>query len=555
MDIKKQIIQSNTILQEHINKYAVLGLIFSVLTIILASMLVSWQLVGRVTFEGIIRAQMTNPALWFLDITPFVFAYWGQKFFDGLISKTKNIIATERESLENKSEQLEHKLSYISNYDEVTGLHNYRSFIQFLNETIAEQDSSNPFLLCVVTLKNIKEISYLHGDFHLQKLIRKYTQVLKKQAQKSLETDSYRISMIARLNSDEFIILIKDLSDISNATDILNKLRTSLNFKTVINGETVRLNVVLGATIWPNPHAKDTESLVNQAITSSFHAQKHASEYAIYNEEMLHDYQQRPLIVSEIKKAIEEQSISVYYEPTIDFISGKIIGAEALARLENEIFGTLTADDFISLIEGTSFMKDLSLIVLEASIQKLAKWIQINPDIYVTVTLSAGDAENEELPQIISNLLTKYNVKTSALHLAFTEKSFLENQAKSILVLKKLAKIGIIISIDDFCSGYSSFVYLTNFPIQEIKIDKSFVHYMLRDHRKLKMVRAIIELARIFDLTVSAEGIENEEIYQCLLEIGCLQGKGRYFFDAVSMTQFTNLLIQHSQNKDTGSIN
>lgn len=541
MDIKNQAFQIPALLKDQINRYTILGLIFSITTILLATSLVSIQLVGRVSIEGLLQAQLNNPALWILDLTPVLFTYWGHCFFYDLVQNTNSILVSERESLQNHSTNLEDKLSYISNYDEVSGLHNHRAFMQFLNELLEEQGEDESFILCVVTLNNLKEHSCVVGDFNLDKLIAAFTENLKKFIHQSLNSDAYRISMAARLYSDEFVIIIKDKDKYTTTQEIISEISKALAFNALIDGVIANITVRIGATEWPN-QCKSAESLLNQAENSSLFAQKNNLSFVLYNPEIFIEPQQRPLIILEIKAAIENRSLDIYYQPVFNFIDNKIIGVESLVRLKSQAFGVLIAEDFLPLIENTVFMQDLRSIVLEKSIIKLSEWSKINPDIYVTINLTAHDASNESLPDQVEQLLEKYQAKACGLHLDFSEKACLNNQTKTITVLRKLASMGITISIDDFCSGYSSFVYLANFPIKEIKIDKSFVRYMMHDQAKMKIVLAIISLANIFNITVSAEGVENELTYQTLLQIGCTQGKGYFFCNTIKVEEVTALL-------------
>ena len=178
--------------------------------------------------------------------------------------------------------------------------------------------------------------------------------------------------------------------------------------------------------------------------------------------------------------------------------------------------------------------------MLRRSIEQLALWHQSNLKIYITVSIF--DATDEELPSIIEGLLKANHMASDFLKIELTEKACLNDQARSLQVLKQLADLGVKLVISDFCSGYSSFIYLTNFPISEIKIDKSFVMSMMSDDKKMTIVRAAIKLADAMNLVVFADGIGDQQILKKLKQLGCLYGQGSYFSKAISSDDLSVLL-------------
>lgn len=216
------------------------------------------------------------------------------------------------------------------------------------------------------------------------------------------------------------------------------------------------------------------------------------------------------------------------------------MGAEAITYFEEEKYGLITSDKMMPLIEGTGLMKTVTLFTLKHAIKQLALWRQVNPHIHLRVGIL--DSTETELPNKIAALLKEHDLPPSCLKIELTEKVCLSDQTHSINVLQQLSELGIDIAISDFGSGYSSFIYLSNFPIDEIKIDPSFTRHMMEDKKKHQIVKAIVKLAGAMDLAVFADGIQNEIILNELKRLGCLYGQGPYFYDAINVESFAKLL-------------
>lgn len=532
MRIQEHFVLRSTVLKSHVNKYAILGLIISITSIILSTLLVSYQQSGGISLTGIIDAQWGNPAIWALDITPFMFAYWGQSFCYELASKAESILDETAREFENKSGDLKLKLQYESNHDYLTNLPNHRLLAQRIDQGIKQIQKEDELALILLSINDFKEINYQFGSFSANSLLLQFSEKLKTILLEPYLLQAYMgMNMIARLQGAEFAILIPRLRKEHHLESILIKLLEDTSLGFMINGNTIKITTTAGIAFSPL-HGDAADLLIQKASLSLLYAEKKKIRYAVYDPMMASDEKISHVVLKELKKAIDNEEITLLYQPEYEIASNTIIGAEVVINYLASNFEVLSTERLLSLIEGTTLIKPLTGFVLNQAIKQLGIWQQANKMIYLTVNLF--DVTDLELPSYVDNLLKTHAVSPNYLKLAVTEKACLSDQNRSLSVLNQLAALGIQLVISDFCSGYSSFVYLTNFPIHEIKIDKSIIMNMGTDEKRLTIVKAIIKLAEALQVVVFAEGIQEEKIVLELKKLGCLYGQGLYFSGPVA---------------------
>lgn len=542
MNIKQNITSSRIILKSYVNKYAFVGLGIAICSILIASLFVSFQITGSINIDGFVKAQLTNPAIWILDLTPFIFAYWGQSFCYGLVDKAESILTDKTNEFLHKSGALEAKLKYENLHDNLTHLPNNRLFSEQVAQSIQQIGKLNELAVIILKINDFKSLSSKFGNFNVNSVIIQFTKKLK-----ALLVDHYMlqatmgINLLARIESDEFALLLPRLTKKLNLNELLSSIINSTTVNLMVDGIHVNITTTAGVAVYP-VHGDTDFSLISHARIALYHAKMEGKPYIMYNSNMEDNFTTNRIAIDELKRAIENNELEIYYQPTVELATGKIIGAEALVRFEHEQSGLISAEKFIPLIEGSNLIHQLTSFLLKRVIKQLALWHQEGHLIYVSVNLSAQDAIDKELPAFIEKLLHKNKIEPGYLKLEFTEQACLSDQAKSIEVLNKLSDLGVKISIDDFCSGYTSFIYLTNFPIDEIKIEKNLILDSAKDKKKAKIVEAIIKLAQILELDVSAYGVADQNIMELLMRFGCLYGQGFYFSRAVSLKEFNTLL-------------
>lgn len=546
MGIKQHLTIRSSVLKGHVNKYAILGLIISISSIIVATILVSYQMTGGISLSGLIHAQTSNPAIWALDLTPFMFAYWGQSFCYELASKTELIIEDKTRELVDKRGDLEQKLQYESNHDSLTNLPNIRLLSKRINQGIQQLKKGEMLAVIILNINNFKDVNYTYGNFSANSLLLQFSETLKSLLLEPYMLQSYMgMNMIARLQAAEFAVLIPRLRKDHNLEQIVANIIDGTSKTFMIDGNNINISTTAGVAVYPE-HGSNDEELIHHATLCLLHAEKEEQRYAMYKPSMDKGYKTKGIMLKEISSAIDHEEIETLYQPVIQLNNENIVGAEAVIHISSEKYGVFNAEKLIPLVEGTSLVKKLTEFTLRKATEQLVLWHGINQKIFIRVHLF--NATDMELPGFIEDLLKRHNMSASYLRVELTEKACLSDQTRSVNFLNKLAEMGIKIAISDFGSGYSSFVYLTNFPIHGLKIDKSFTMNMMKDEKKRKLVHAITRLADAMNLEVFAEGIADKNTLSELKQLGCKYGEGPYFSQPVSAESFTSALRRLNQN-------
>ncbi len=541
MQIKNDVELSSTILKTHVNQYAIIGLLISLCSIVIATLIVSYQLTGTLSVRGIYLAQTTNPAIWALDLTPFMFAYWGQAFCYGLASKAESILEDKEKEFQTRNSDLKLKLQYESNYDKLTHLPNRRLLTEKIDQAISQSAADNQLAVIILNINNFKQINYNLGVFNGNNILKQFSEKLKSILLDAFMLDAYKgMNIVARLQNDEFGILLPSLKNQISLIETLSYIREATSCEFMIDGLSIQIATTAGAAVYP-VHGTQAEELLNYADIAVYNAQIQHRTHAIYSPEMKEELGRGPIMLDELKAALEEDKLEIYYQPIIDLKQGVITGGESLLRFNSESLGLITAEKIIPLIEGTSLNKLWTAYMLEKTIKQLADWHEKGHKLKLNVNLSATDIGDPSLPDTIKTLLDKYHLSSKYFGIELTERACLNDQIKTYEILSQLASMGIDIYIEDFCSGYSSFIYLANFPINHLKIDKAFIMNMMMDDKKLKLIKAMIKVAKILDLKIVAIGVKDQEILNQLQQLDCDYGQGFYFSPAVSSTEFEQL--------------
>ncbi len=542
MNITNKIIPSAIILKHHVNRYTFLGLAISLGSILIASLIVSYQLTGYVSLEGFVAAQMTNPAIWILDLTPFMFVYWGQAFCEGLVNQAQSILSHKTEEFITISNDLESKLKFETHHDALTKLANGRLLSALINQAIEQLGTEGELALITIKINDFQNIRSNFGTFNANSLLKQFADKLKSILNEPyLLTASMGISRVAHLNNEEFAILLTRLKEDFNAEEFLSTLHQLITSSFQIDDIKINVNTTCGMAIYPM-HGNEEGILLNHASIALDHAKKQGMPYLLYHFEMEEDFTNNRMMIHELKRAIENDELDIYFQPIVALSTGKIVGAESLVRFEHPQFGLLNAEKFLPVIEGTVLMSELTAFLLKRVIKQLGSWHSAGYPIFASVSLSNQDATDRELPAFIGKLLEDYEIVPKFLKLELTEKACLTNQSITREVLEQLSNIGVKLSIADYCSGYSPFIYLLNFPIDDIKIEKSYVLNMAKDAKSAKIVEVIIKMMNTLGIDTIANGISDEIILERLKKLGCSYGQGLYFSRAVEASQFVTLL-------------
>lgn len=539
--IKENIALNSSLLKTHVTRYALIGLMISFISILLATIIVSYQLTGSVSFRGLYLAQVSNPAIWALDLTPLLFAYWGQSFCYGLASRAESIIEDKEREYQHKNSDLKLKLQHENNYDKLTHLPSRSLIIEKINQAISQNEPDSQSAVIIININHFKNINYNFGVFNGNNILKQFSEKLKSTLLDPFMLGSYKgMNMVARLQNDEFAVLLPKLSNEVSLIETISYLRNATTCTFMIDGLSIDISTTVGAAVYPI-HGKNAEELLNLAIISVFNAHKQERSHAIYHTEMKDDYVYENIMLDELKHAMEEERLEVFFQPIIDLKTGQLYAGEALIRFGSENMGIVDAEKIIPLIENSSLNKAWTIFMLEKSIEQLALWHKAKHKTKLSLNLSAADVTDMSTPSTLKKILRRHGLPASSLCIEITERACLNNQIKSFEVLSELSSMGMSICIQDFCSGYSSFVYLSNFPITHLKIDRSFIMNMMTDDKKLSLITAMIKVAKTLKIKILAIGIKDEESLYKLKQLGCDYGQGFYFSPAVDGEQFRQM--------------
>ena len=431
-----------------------------------------------------------------------------------------------------EKKELEEKIYFLENYDLLTNLPNKELFKHQLETLIKESDKSKEKIaIILVDIYNFTEINDTYGSEVGDEIL--------KQIARRLEHQLNIADIIARYGSDEFIIAIKD-PQISNIFSYitLDILKNILQTPFIINGKEIYLNYNLGITVYPDD-AQNIETLISNAEIALKQAKKRGSnEIYFFNKSLNENVKNKINLVSKLKKAIQFQEFEIYFQPKIDLISEEIIGAEALVRWE------IPPNEFIPVLVEADLMFDAGCIITEKTLKYASEFIKINSDLKISINMSFEQLKYDECPQKLWDLAAKYKVPAENIIVEITETETMKNPEKNISRLKAINEMGFKISIDDFGTGYSSLNYLKLIPASEIKIDRSFINDMLSDKNDLELVKIIINIAKIMDLKVVAEGVEDKEQAIFLKGLGCDYAQGYYFSKPIPFEKFMDKITK-----------
>lgn len=406
-------------------------------------------------------------------------------------------------------------------YDTVTALPNRNLLYSRLNAVIEESRRTGKVLaLLLMDLDHFREINdtlgHRRGDLLLQQLGERLRQSI------------FDRDFVARLGGDEFAVLLKDLSSREDIRAVIGKITQALEPFFTIEEVPIAVETSIGVSLYPE-HGVDADTLIQRADIALYTAKKSGSGHALYSQELDPYSPQRLALMGELRDAIEQQQLVLHYQPVIDLTTRAVFGVEALVRWQHPKRGMIPPDQFISLAEQTGLIHPLTRWVLETAMRQCVKWQQAGLDLTMSVNLSARNLVDQKLPKTVAALLRASGVAPHRIRVEITESAIMTDPAGAEEVLAKLDGVGLRLSIDDFGTGYSSLSHLRKMPVDEIKVDRSFVSGMTRSEDDAAIVRSTIDLAHHLDLRVVAEGVETEAELRRLIEMGCDAAQGYHF--------------------------
>ena len=413
----------------------------------------------------------------------------------------------------------ESKILRLAYEDTLTGLPNRAMLIDRLDQAIhGSRQNGEPVVVLMMDLNRFKPINdslgHPVGDQVLQEVARRLRELLR-----ATET-------VARFGGDEFAVLLPT-GGIPRAKSVVNQVERALATPIMTQGQPIDLSASVGIAVFPG-YAEDTTTLIRHADIAMYVAKRNNASFTAYEPDFEKGKPSQLSLLGELRSAVEQDQLTLYYQPKVDLRSGASDSVEALVRWVHPQRGFVSPIDFIPFAEQTGYIKAVTRWVLERALRQCGEWHLRGLDVKISVNMSARDLMNPELPAMVSELTARFKIPTPLVCLEITESAVMEDPARAQETLERLHKLGLRLSIDDFGTGHSSLAYIRKLPVKEMKIDRSFVRNMVADKDDAVIVRSTIDLGHNMGLKVVAEGVEDHAALMLLTQQGCDEAQG-YF--------------------------
>ncbi len=427
-------------------------------------------------------------------------------------------------------------------HDALTGLPNRELFRDRIDQVVRRgRRHGEHAVVMIMDLDHFKEINdtlgHHMGDLLLEEVARRLKRALR-------DSDT-----VARLGGDEFGVLLPHVDSPQDASMVAQNLLVHLREPFVLEGMRLEIDASVGLALYPM-HGEDNETLQQRADIAMYSAKQSGRGHAIFEPELDRHSPRRLALAGGLRSAINEGQIQLYYQPKADLRTGRIMGAEALARWDHPEFGIVGPAEFVPIAEQTGLITPLTSFVLDAALRQARAWKDAGLELSVAVNLSARSFLDTQLAVEIPRLLARWGVEAELLELEITESMLMTDPARAEATLDRLSQIGLTLSVDDFGTGYSSLANLKRLPVDVIKIDKSFVIEMAVDASDAAIVRSTIELAHNLGLRVVAEGVESEDAWRHLEALGCDFAQGYYLSRPLPADAATRLIRERGTGRD-----
>jgi diguanylate cyclase (GGDEF)-like protein/PAS domain S-box-containing protein len=416
----------------------------------------------------------------------------------------------------------EEKIHQLAYYDVVTGLPNRGMFLERLHQTLAQaQRDKDKVNLIFLDLDNFKDINDTQGHDVGDKLLRSVAERLS-----ACMRDS---DVLARLGGDEFVVVCPTVNAQESVAAVIQRIMAIFKAPFEIEGRQIYTSASIGIAVYPDD-SQDASALFRCADTAMYQAKNDGrAQYRFFSAELNQKIIQRVALEHSLRKGMEREEFFLHYQPLWDLKTAKMVGVEVLLRWQSPEYGLMQPATFISLLEDSGLINNVGEWVLRTACNQMREWTKTeHHEMKMAVNVSGRQLKHPGFLEMLTTIIQETGVDPTKLELEFTESVIMENAEKTVEIFRKVREMGIRLSIDDFGTGYSSLNYLKHFPVDRIKIDRSFVVDINRNESDAAIIEAIVSMAQSLNLRVIAEGVENSDQLDSLTRLGCDEVQGFY---------------------------
>ena len=439
-------------------------------------------------------------------------------------------LAQSFETMRQAIQAREGEIRRLAYQDALTDLPNREQFRHDLRQAILRaKEDGTPCTIMLLDMDRFKHVNDVLGHRFGDRLLRAVAERLRGEALQAND-------ILARLSGDEFAILLAR-TDAAGAKTVAERVQQAFERPITLDDHTVDLGAGIGIASCPD-HGEEADPLLSRAEVAMYAAKQHQAGTVVYHPGLDSSSEESLTLMSELRYAVDHDQLRLFLQPKINLRTGQVIGAEALVRWEHPERGLVPPMRFIPFAEQTGFIRVLTTWMIEQSAMMSAQLTAEGQPMKLSVNLSTRDLMDQDLPAKLERLLGQYTVNPNNLILEITESAIMDDPQRAMQTLGRLHAMGLKLSIDDFGTGYSSLAYLKRLPVDELKIDKSFVMNMESDLQDAKIVRSTVDLAHNLGLSVVAEGVENAKSWKLLAGLTCDEAQGYFIARPMPAAQF-----------------
>ncbi len=435
--------------------------------------------------------------------------------------------------------KVEQGLSYMAQYDALTGLANRTLFIERLQRALVRANRNNSQVaIMFIDLDRFKHVNdslgHTAGDHLLKEVSSRLTACIREQ------------DTVSRFGGDEFTVILEAVNHVNDAVIVANKIIRTISHPIILGDQKLYITPSIGITMYPSD-AVNVDQLLKHADTAMYRAKEEGRNgFQFFTQGMNREMQERIELETRLRQALHRNEFELHYQPKINIETGEMVGAEALLRWNQHEMGMISPARFIPLAEETGLINTIGEWVIREACCQMQEWSTAGIEPFrVAINLSPRQFNDHDLADMILETSMEYSVVPRNLELEITESLLMNDMEISMQILSQLKNWGMHVSVDDFGTGYCSLGYLKSFPIETLKIDRSFVKDIITNPDDASICSAIIALGHKLRLNVTAEGVETMEQLEFLIEQGCDEAQGYFFSKPMSAVEFTKFIVRN----------